>query len=210
MSTESSRARYWDDVYEHKGDADVSWFESEPTVSLALIDQLHVDARSAVDVGAGSSRFVGALLARGFSDLTAVDIADEGLALARKRLGADADRVRWVSSDVLAWDPDRQFDLWHDRAVFHFLIEPADRSRYVELLTNSVRGGGHAIIATFAEDGPPQCSGLDVCRYSSQTLAEELGGGFELVTSRRQEHVTPWGAVQPFTWIVVRRRVGES
>lgn len=206
MSPENSRAQYWDDVYGQRGDTDVSWFEPEPVQSLELMDLAGVEpGSSVVDVGAGASRFADALLARGFSDLTVLDVADEGLGLARARLGARADQVRWVTTDLLAWEPGRQFDLWHDRAVFHFLTTAADRSRYVDLLSTSVTTGGTAIIATFAEDGPAQCSGLDVCRYSPASLMTELGEVFGLIASRRHEHTTPWGAVQPFTWVVARR-----
>jgi 2-polyprenyl-3-methyl-5-hydroxy-6-metoxy-1,4-benzoquinol methylase len=159
---------------------------------------------SVLDVGAGASRLVDALLKQGFTDLTALDVADEGLALARARLGAAADRVRWITADLLTWEPGRTFDVWHDRAVFHFLTEPTARGRYRGLLAAAVPAGGTVIVATFAEDGPAQCSGLDVCRYDPASLHAELGPSFDLVTSRRQEHVTPWGAVQPFTWVVLR------
>jgi SAM-dependent methyltransferase len=206
MSPEGPRAQHWNEVYGQRGDADVSWFESEPSVSLELVDLLGIGGgHSAVDVGAGASRFVDALRSRGFSDLTAVDISDEGLALARARLGEQANAVRWEVADVLEWEPARQFDLWHDRAVFHFLTDPEDRSRYTALLNRSVPVGGFAIVATFAEDGPLQCSGLDVARYSPETLAAALGEGFEIAASRRHDHATPWGAIQPFTWLAVRR-----
>lgn len=205
MASDTARARYWDDVYRQRGAADVSWFQAEPTPSLELLDAAAIGPEASVlDVGAGASRLVDALLTRGFTDLTALDVADEGLALARARLGAAADRVRWITSDLLTWEPGRTVDVWHDRAVFHFLTEPTARARYRDLLTAAVPAGGTVIVATFAEDGPAQCSGLDVCRYTSETLHAELGPSFDLVTSRRQEHVTPWGAVQPFTWIVLR------
>ncbi len=206
MSRHGLRAQHWDAAYGQRGDTDVSWFEAEPTQSLGMLDRLGIGSAAAVvDVGAGASRLVDALVTRGFADLTALDVSDEGLGLARARLGPDADRVRWVVADVLTWEPGRRFDVWHDRAVFHFLTDAADRARYVELLGASLVPGGFAVLATFAEDGPVQCSGLDVCRYSPAELASALGDVFEVVTSHRHEHVTPWGSTQSFTWLAVRR-----
>jgi len=200
------RARHWDGVYTRTDATQVSWFEPDPVCSLELLDigGANPDV-GLIDVGAGASRLVDVLLARGFTDLTALDVSDDGLALSRQRLGADAARVRWVVADLLDWVPDRRFGAWHDRAVFHFLTDPADRARYRELVAAALAPGALMVIATFAGDGPQQCSGLPTARYSAAELAAELGGALEVVADRREQHRTPWGAVQPFTWLAVRR-----
>lgn len=203
----AERARHWDEVYQRLDETRVSWFEPEPAFSVALLDELGVGpGLSVVDIGAGAARLVDALLARGFGDLTALDVSDEGMAQARRRLGRNAGRVRWVAADVRSWHPGRRFDVWHDRAVFHFLTEPADRDRYLAVLAGALSAGGRVVIGTFAGDGPPRCSGLPVARYSPAALASVLGDEFEVVRTCRQEHRTPAGVVQPFTWLAARRR----
>lgn len=202
----TERAEHWRDTYTRRGDTQVSWYAADPGCSLELIDAGRADpALPAVDVGAGASRLADALLARGFADVTVLDVADDGLAHTRERLGADAARLRCVVSDVLDWVPDRRFGLWHDRAVFHFLTEPAHRQRYRDLLVAALAPGALVVVGTFAADGPQSCSGLPTARYSATSLAAELGAGFEVLAQRREEHHTPWGAVQPFTWLALRR-----
>lgn len=199
------RAAHWHDTYTRSGDTQVSWFSADPACSLELIEAGGADpARPAVDVGAGASRLADALLARGFADVTVLDVADDGLAHTRARLGADGARLRCVVSDVLDWVPDRRFGLWHDRAVFHFLTDPADRQRYRDLLAAALAPGALVVVGTFAADGPQSCSGLPTARYSAPGLAGEFGDGFEVVGQRREEHRTPWDAVQPFTWLALR------
>ncbi|GAA2541442.1 class I SAM-dependent methyltransferase [Pseudonocardia hydrocarbonoxydans] len=203
----TGRAAHWHDTYSRGGDTRVSWFSADPAYSLEMIDAGGADpALPAVDVGAGASRLADALLARGFVDVTVLDVADDGLAHTRARLGADAARLRCVVSDVLDWAPDRRFGLWHDRAVFHFLTEPADRRRYRDLLAAALDPGAVVVVGTFAADGPESCSGLPTARYSAAALAAEFGAGFEVVAQRREEHRTPWDAVQPFTWLALRAR----
>lgn len=200
------RADHWREVYMRRGDTQVSWFSADPACSLELIDAAGVDpALPAVDVGAGAARLVDALLGRGFIDVTALDVSDDGLAHTRARLGPDAHRVRCVVADVLDWVPDHVFGLWHDRAVFHFLTDPADRQRYRDLLADALSPGALVVIGTFAADGPESCSGLPTARYTPAGLAAELGDGLQVVAQRREEHRTPWGVVQPFTWLALRR-----
>ncbi len=200
------RAEHWRETYTRRGDTQVSWFAAEPTCALELIDGVGADtALPAVDIGAGASRLVDALLARGFADVTVLDIADDGLAHTRARLGAAAERVRWVVADVLDWVPDRRFGLWHDRATFHFLVDPIDRRRYRDLLDATLAPGAVVVIGTFGADGPESCSGLRTARYTPAGLAAELGDGFSVVAARREEHRTPQGVVQPFTWLALRR-----
>src|SRR5579871_955406 len=159
------RKDHWERVYSTKGEREVSWFQEEPTLSLKLIRAVSPATGRVVDVGGGASVLVDRLLDLGFDRLTVLDISGEALARARARLGERAERVRWVEADVTAVESLGEFDVWHDRAVFHFLTEPGDRRKYVELARRSVPSGGHVIIATFAPSGPPKCSGLDVCRY---------------------------------------------
>ena len=198
MSVE--RAAHWQRVYATKGETEVSWFQENPTVSLELIERVGVTPRSAViDIGGGASRLVDSLLSRGFEQLTVLDVSETALAAARARLGAKSARVRWVAADVTQWEPPpAAYDLWHDRAAFHFLTEPADRAAYLARLRKALRPRGHVIIATFAPDGPERCSGLPVVRYDAASLAEILGAAFRLVDARRDEHRTPWAATQRF------------
>jgi SAM-dependent methyltransferase len=185
----SARQQHWKSVYAEKNTDEVSWFEPSPSFSLAMLDAVDADPSMAViDVGAGASRLAAALLRRGFTDVTALDVADDGLAAARRELGPDADKVTWVIADLLMWSPGRRFDIWHDRAVFHFLTAPAQQQRYLAAMRAALRPGAKVIIATFAEDGPEQCSGLPVVRYSPVQLVDTLnahsGANFELLDGR--------------------------
>jgi SAM-dependent methyltransferase len=195
---------YWDAVYLRRGASGVSWFEAEPQTSLDLIGALPITPHTpVVDAGAGASSLTGHLAAAGFTDLTAVDIAAAALELARQRLAGHpgAARIRWIQADLLTWRPGRCHGLWHDRAVFHFLTEPAGRAAYLATLRAALQPGGTVILATFAPDGPAHCSGLPVARYSPSDLASALGPGFTITGTRSEQHATPDGAIQPFTWI---------
>lgn len=199
-------ARHWDDIYEARGEDSVSWFEPEPAVSLGLVRRaLTAGASSVVDIGGGASRLVDHLLSEPLDRVCVVDVSQRGTDLAKRRLGAQADRITWIVGDVTKLDDIGMFDLWHDRAVFHFLIDPQERERYVALARRTVSEGGHLVIATFAPDGPDRCSGLSVCRYDDEHLAAELGDGFALVESLRHVHVTPRSVEQPFAYTLFRR-----
>ena len=205
--TEIDRQTHWQNVYRKKGEQEVSWTQADPQPSLGLIEKLAGNHQAAiVDIGGGASRLVDALLVRGFDALTVLDLSEAALEAAQLRIGAASAKVQWVAADVTAWQPPRAFDIWHDRAAFHFLVEAADRNAYLDRLTRGVRPGGHAIIATFALDGPEKCSGLAVQRYSPQSLAETVAGAFDLVEHHLHRHVTPWGALQSFQFSVLRRR----
>ena len=211
MAGESSpdRGDHWDTAYD-RGAATVSWYQPTPTVSLGLVDELAVPVDAAVvDVGGGASTLVDHLLARGHTDVTVLDVSARALAAARSRIGASA-AVAWVHADLLSWRPERRYDLWHDRAVFHFVVDPADRARYRATLLAVLAPGGAVVLATFAADGPEFCSGLPVARYSPGELADAIGDDFDVVATRRDEHHTPQGVVQPFSWIAARRRDGRS
>jgi len=177
--------------------------------SLALIDRLRAPKTSPIiDVGGGASLLVDELLARGYSDLSVLDVSATALDVARRRL-TDADRVHWLCEDITTWHPPRKYRLWHDRAVFHFLVEAAEQAAYLEVMRTALENDGVLVIATFAADGPERCSGLPVARYDTAGL-ERLLEGFTVIESRREEHITPAGDTQPFTWIAARRRGAGS
>ena len=202
----SSKA-HWEAVYADRSPSTLSWYQPRAELSMQLIAKAAITpAGRIIDVGGGASVLAGDLLDAGYRDVTVLDISAAALAGARARLGERASEVTWVEADVIdAPLPVGRFDLWHDRAVFHFLIEPADRRAYVRALHRALRPGGHAIIATFAEDGPERCSGLPVRRYGPEQLRSQLGETFELVAHEREEHLTPGGAVQRFQYGLFRR-----
>lgn len=205
-----SDAKHWNAVYAAREDSALTWYEARPGLSLELI-QAWSDADDAViDVGGGAARLADHLVAEGARDVAVLDLSQKALDVARARLGADADRVEWIRADVTAWQPERRWQIWHDRAVFHFLCEPRARAGYMRALLAGLAPGGHAIIATFALDGPEKCSNLPVVRYSPESLAEEFErlapGAFEGVEARAHVHVSPGGLRQSFQVSVLRRR----
>jgi SAM-dependent methyltransferase len=200
------RKQHWEEVYQQKAEDAVSWFQVHPDYSLELIRAAGVKpAEPIIDVGGGASRLVDHLLDKGYTDLTVLDIAEAALERSGARLGRRALKVQWLVADVTRWQPERRYRLWHDRAVFHFLTEPADRHAYRERLEAALAPGAHAIIASFALDGPEKCSGLAVQRYSPASLAAELGAGFRLLSSRDEAHLTPAGKLQHFQYSMFMR-----
>ena len=200
-----SRSEHWNEVYTRKAATDVSWFQPEATLSLELIRAAGLPPTAAIlDVGAGASTLVDGLVADGYSDITLLDIAPSALAATRSRVG-DA-RVQYEIADVTTWQAKRSYDLWHDRAVFHFLTSESDRDAYRSVLSHAVPCGGHVVIATFADDGPQRCSGLPVQRYSASELVNEFGSLLSPMDTRRQSHVTPGGSEQRFVFVRFRRR----
>ena len=203
----SDRTTHWQNVYATKGEAEVSWFQDSPTISLAMIRTANSDHGAAIiDVGGGASRLVDALLQDGYRDVAVLDLSANALDAARKRIGPAASKVDWIVADATTWRPAKTYDVWHDRAAFHFLTDPQDRAAYVERLQSAVAPGGQVIIATFALDGPEKCSGLPVQRHDSASLAAELGPGFELVETRSEIHRTPWDSTQAFQFSRFRRQ----
>jgi SAM-dependent methyltransferase len=204
MST--SGREHWDHVYQTKDATQVSWYRAHLETSLALIEHAAPERSSAIiDVGGGESTLVDDLLARGYADVTLLDISSTALDATRARLGSSADQVRWICGDATAVElPEARFDLWHDRAVFHFLTDPAQRAAYVSRVARSVRPGGHVIVGTFGPGGPLQCSGLDVVRYDAGSLHGQFGPRFELVRHLEEQHRTPLGREQQFVWCFCR------
>lgn len=197
---------HWEQVYTTKATTDVSWFQEHAEHSVHLIEQTGVaKTASVIDVGGGASTLVDDLLGKGYSDITVLDLSEAALAAARARLGARARDVAWLAGDITKIElPRHAYDVWHDRAVFHFLTTPEDRSAYVGAVLRAVKPGGYVIVATFAEDGPEKCSGLPVMRYSPDGLHAQFGAPFTLLQREREEHRTPFGTIQKFTYCLCR------
>lgn len=199
--------QHWAQVYEEKAPDAVSWYQASPAPSLHALERLGTKASSSIiDVGGGASNLVDALLQLGWSDITVLDIAAPALEAVKSRLGSAANKVHWIVADITNWLPTRKYDVWHDRAVFHFLTEPEQRDAYRRALLDGLSEGGLAIIATFALDGPDKCSGLPVMRYDAESLARELGSSLRLVAGWKEEHQTPWGTKQAFNWCAFRAK----
>ena len=199
--------QHWEQIYQTKPATQVSWFQAHPLLSLQYIQQTGVDKNAQIiDIGGGASMLVDHLLDDGFQHVTVLDISASALQVAQQRLGARADMVTWLEADITqAVLPNFEYDVWHDRAVFHFIAKPEDRQCYVNAVCRSVKPNGHVIIATFATDGPHQCSGLEVARYDSESLRNEFGAEFELLDSTREEHHTPFGTDQKFIYCYCRK-----
>lgn len=198
---------YWDQVYTTKATSGVSWFQEHARQSVQLVAQAGV-ARDAgiIDVGGGASTLIDDLLDERYTKVTVLDLSEAALAASQYRLGQRADDVTWLVGDITRMElPRHAYDLWHDRAVFHFLTSPQEREAYVQAVLRAVKPGGHVIVATFAEDGPEKCSGLPVVRYSADGLHAEFGAPFTLLQQEREEHRTPFGTVQKFIYCLCRK-----
>lgn len=204
------RQEHWDGVYGARSEDELTWFEATPSISLELVGLYLRPGDALIDIGAGASRLVDALLDKGFRPLTVLDLSGSALEVSRQRLGDRGDGVNWIEADVTAWRPDRDYVVWHDRAVFHFLTDAEARAAYAQAMSQALRPDGVAIIATFADDGPEKCSGLPVVRYAPEQLEQELTrlvpGQFEMISSRRHMHITPKGNRQSFQYSVFRKR----
>lgn len=198
---------HWNRVYTTKATDAVSWYQTQPRNSLELIAAANLASDAPIiDVGGGASVLVDCLLDAGHTALCVLDISGAALDAARKRLRARAGSARWIEADVREFEPPQRYDLWHDRAAFHFLTDAGDRAAYVATVRRSLNPRGHVVVATFALDGPPRCSGLNVAHYDAQLLHAEFGAGFELLDSRREMHTTPNGSEQSFTWAHLQLR----
>ncbi len=201
------RKQHWEQVYSTKPSDSVSWFQEHADQSLRLIHKTGLGKEAAIlDVGGGASILVDELVVEGYSDLTILDLSSAALTVAKQRLGKQSDAIHWMEGDITCVDfPIHRFDIWHDRAVFHFLTSETDRQAYVDRVMRAVRPGGHVIIATFGEDGPEKCSGLPVMRYKPESLHAEFGEAFLLVEHEKEAHHTPSGAVQQFVYCYCRK-----
>jgi ubiquinone/menaquinone biosynthesis C-methylase UbiE len=197
---------HWQSVYSEKDPTEVSWYQRIPTASLQLIEAADLPReRPLLDVGGGASKLAGELLDRGYSDITVADISASALSKAQAQLGSSAKAIEWLEADVRSHDFARRYDLWHDRAAFHFMVDPKDQEAYLDTLQRTLKPGGHLVIATFGPDGPTRCSGLPVARYGSADLAERLGPGFQLISEALEVHDTPAGIHQQFLYAHFQR-----
>ena len=201
-----NRKAHWEKIYTEKVATEVSWYQAQPKLSLELIlkTDIQKDA-NIIDVGGGASVLVDHLLDHDFEHITVLDVSSAAIEQARSRLGHRASKVAWIEADALLFKPPHKFDVWHDRAVFHFLTEAADRRKYIKTLNDTLTSNGHLIISTFALEGPPKCSGLDVMRYNPETLSKELGNNFTLMESCDENHLTPWKMEQKFVYCRFKR-----
>ena len=196
-----NRKAHWEEVYSVKQSTEVSWYQQHPEKSLELIKTTVADTSSRIiDIGGGASTLVDFLLNDGYQNLCVLDIAHSAIEQAKTRLAEKANEVNWLEQDITEFSAEQPYDLWHDRAVFHFLTHSDDRTSYIQTLSKVLKPGSHAIIATFGLDGPEKCSGLEVVRYSPETLSATLGNTFKLEQTSKEEHATPSGATQSFVY----------
>jgi ubiquinone/menaquinone biosynthesis C-methylase UbiE len=198
----NDQSAHWEKVYQTKSADAVSWFQEHASRSLDIIRSIGADKSAGIiDVGGGAATLVDDLLADGFRGITVLDLSESALEVARSRLGAKGSLASWIAGDIRSVElPEQAYDIWHDRAVFHFLTEARDREAYVQQVMRSVKPGGHVIVATFAPNGPEQCSGLPVARYAPDQLHGEFGPAFDLVEHALEDHATPWGSIQHFVY----------
>ena len=207
VAAHRSRTELWDGRYTTTGPTQVSWYTPDMLMSVALLERAGLSPASAVvDVGGGASVLVDHLLDKGVADVTVVDVSAAALAAAQDRLGERASQVEWVRTDLLEWVPGSTWDLWHDRAVFNLLNLPHEVAAYVSLAARSIAPGGHLALATFSPDGPSTCSGLPVARAVPAELADAFAAHFDVAHSAHEDHLTPSGSTQPFSWVLLRRR----
>jgi SAM-dependent methyltransferase len=203
----NTKIDHWEKVYQTKDESALSWFQERPAPSLGLILEFNRNcAAGIIDIGAGSSRLADTLAHGGFSDITLLDVSNTALAMTMKRLGENSNNVRCIIDDVTSWAPQRKWQVWHDRAVFHFLTKKHEQDAYIDVLVRATKPGSIVIFGTFAPDGPEKCSGLPVQRYSGEGLKKRLGPGFDLLKTTSYIHSTPNDAEQKFTYVVFRRR----
>ena len=198
---------HWEEIYNTKPPTEVSWYQTRPSLSLKLIEATGIEkGQGIIDVGGGSSTLVDCLLDEGYEDLAVLDISRQSLIIARARLGDRTNDVKWYEADATEFQPSRKFNLWHDRAVFHFLTDEQDRRKYVNVLKEALLPEGYLIMATFAIDGPKMCSGLNTIQYDEEAMSLELGDEFELMEKAYENHLTPGDKEQKFTYFLYQRK----
>lgn len=199
------RKQHWDAAYTNRNVCAAGWHQPHPELSLKLILEVLPASGRVIDVGGGASVLVDRLLEHGVKKVAVLDISSAALQTNKARMGDQASQVEWIVADVTTVNTLGEFDVWHDRAMFHFLTSAQDRQKYAELAARTIPVGGHLVISAFAKDGPAKCSGLDVCRYDGRELCQELGAAFKLIRETHETHVTPTGAVQPFAFCLFER-----
>ncbi len=206
-----NRKEHWEAIYKSKSPVGVSWYQQKPTISLELIALCSLStADYVIDVGGGASTLCDYLLERGYEHLTVLDLSANALEHSKQRLGNNASLIEWQVEDVTKFSALRYYDIWHDRAVFHFLTDESDRKKYKDVLNASVKVGGHVIIAAFSIGGPTKCSGLNIIQYDETKLKTELGKNFTLVEQRTEEHITPGGNAQIFGYYLFTKVIGTK
>ena len=200
-----NRKEHWEIVYTKNKDTEVGWYQADPEISFSLIEKASPSQGSFIDIGGGTSRLPEKLLDHGYEKIAVLDISAAAVAKAKARLAERAEAIQWLVADITEIADLGTYDIWHDRAVFHFLLNPEDRKHYAELAARTVPSGGHLIIGTFAPDAPARCSGLDVCRYDAASLANEFGNGFRILGEQLHLHTTPTGKPQQFIFVTFER-----
>lgn len=197
---------HWENIYTAKAPQELSWFQSEPTISLQIIKNLSDVNSSIIDVGGGESVLVDYLIDLGYLDMSVLDISNKAIEHVKKRLNEKAINIEWHEKDITQFIPLRTYDIWHDRAVFHFLTDQKSKDSYIKALKAATKKGSHIIIATFSKDGPTKCSGLDIVQYDDSSIESELGDQFQLLASQSEIHITPAGNEQRFIYFLFRRK----
>lgn len=201
-----NRKEHWNKVYDSKMPTEVSWYEPMPETSLNYIAECKLDKEAAIiDIGGGDSFLAEFLLARGFKDVTVVDISEKAIERAKQRLGERAEEITWIVADASEFKPDKQYDLWHDRAAFHFLTEDEQVERYLQTVKRSVKPGGFLVMGTFSENGPKKCSGIEIRQYSIDQMQALFSNGFTTLGCKNIDHETPSGGTQNFTFCSFRK-----
>ena len=203
---QETRKDHWNRIYSSKKSGEMSWSQENPATSLSFIHNFNLPKKaSIIDVGGGDSLLVDKLMAEGYEDITVLDISEQALQKAKKRLGDKTGQVSWVVADITEFSTDKKFDLWHDRATFHFMTTPGQIRKYLDRVAENLKGDGFLTIGTFSETGPKECSGLKIKQYSEQTLQEQLSNGFEKIRCVHEDHRTPSGAIQNFIFCGFRK-----
>jgi len=197
----NARKSHWENIYQTKRLTDVSWYQTKPTTSLSFLKKFNVPKNAKIiDVGGGDSLLIDYLLKLGYRDLSVLDISEEALLKAQKRLGNRAKQVKWIVADIADFTPNEKYDFWHDRAAFHFLTTDQEIKKYVQTIEENIQKKGVLVMGTFSEEGPTKCSGIEIKQYSENTLVETIGIHFEKVACFNEDHLTPFNTVQNFVF----------
>jgi len=198
---------HWENIYDKKGDEEVSWYQEVPITSLELVNKYSASKEDKIiDVGAGNANLIIELVDKEYSNLSALDISKNALKRTKNKLGSKAEKISWIVSDILEYKSDEEFTIWHDRAVFHFLTKEEDIKIYSDLMSDKIKKGGVLILATFSKEGPLKCSGLEISQYNKEGLIDIFGEDFELLESFTENHITPFETNQDFIYTVWRRK----